>query len=77
MNDLIVGLTWKQIQAAQQGKDWCKKVNINKTGDYGCDPLCNGTYKMVPSGDIVDLIERDRRLSQYCIKLTFCWRIVL
>ena len=31
--------------------------------DYGCDPVGDGTYRMVPSGDIVDKIERDKRLG--------------
>jgi hypothetical protein len=31
--------------------------------DYGADPLGDGTFRMVPSGDIVDLVERNRRLS--------------
>ena len=30
--------------------------------DYGSDPLGNGMFKMVPSGDVVDLEERNRRL---------------
>lgn len=30
--------------------------------DYGADPLEDGTYRMVPSGDIVDLEERTRCL---------------
>ena len=30
--------------------------------DYGCDPLGDGTFRMVPSGDIVDYAERCRRL---------------
>ena len=64
MEDLIVGLTWQQIQDAQQGKNYRQSVDIAKAGDYGADPIANGTYRMVPSGDIVDLMERDRRLSQ-------------
>ena len=32
--------------------------------DYGADPLGNGKFKMVPSGDIVDLEERNRRLKK-------------
>jgi hypothetical protein len=32
--------------------------------DYGCDPLGDGKFKMVPSGDIVDKEERDKRLKQ-------------
>jgi hypothetical protein len=34
-----------------------------KLGDYGADPVGDGTFKMVPSGDIVDLAERNRRLA--------------
>lgn len=33
-----------------------------REGDYGADPLGDGTFRMVPSGDIVDLAERKRRL---------------
>ena len=32
--------------------------------DYGCDPLGDGRFKMVPSGDIVDFEERNRRLAR-------------
>lgn len=32
--------------------------------DYGCDPLGDGTFRMVPSGDIVDEAERKRRLQR-------------
>jgi hypothetical protein len=31
--------------------------------DYGADPVGDGTFKMVPSGDIVGLEERIRRLQ--------------
>ena len=31
--------------------------------DYGADPLGDGTFRMVPSGDIVDFAERNRRLT--------------
>lgn len=31
--------------------------------DYGADPLGNGMFRMVPSGDVVDLAERNRRLT--------------
>jgi len=30
--------------------------------DYGADPMGDGKYRMVPSGDIVDFEERIRRL---------------
>lgn len=32
--------------------------------DYGYDPLGDGKYKMVPSGDIVGKDERDNRLKR-------------
>ena len=34
-----------------------------RPGDHGADPIGDGTYRMVPSGDVVDLEERDRRLA--------------
>ena len=33
--------------------------------DYGCDPLGDGKFRMVPSGDIVDLNERNHRLRRF------------
>lgn len=33
--------------------------------DYGCDPLGDGNFRMVPSGDIVDNAECARRLARY------------
>ncbi len=30
--------------------------------DYGSDPIGDGTFRMIPSGDIVSLEERNRRL---------------
>ena len=38
-------------------------IDLTEKGDYGCDPLPNGTFRMVPSGDVVDLEERNRRLQ--------------
>ena len=32
--------------------------------DFGADPLEDGTFRMVPSGDIVSLDERNRRLAK-------------
>ena len=37
----------------------------HETKDYGCDPLGDGKFKMVPSGDIVDAEEKDKRLSRF------------
>jgi hypothetical protein len=31
--------------------------------DYGSDPMGDGTFRMVPSGDIVSLEERQKRLG--------------
>jgi hypothetical protein len=31
--------------------------------DYGADPLGDGRYRMVPSGDVVDYAERCQRLG--------------
>lgn len=40
-----------------------ESINLQQVADHGCDPLGNGQYRMVPSGDIVDAAERDRRLG--------------
>jgi len=32
--------------------------------DYGADPIGDGTFRMVPSGDIVSFEERNRRLGE-------------
>lgn len=32
--------------------------------DYGCDPIGDGTFRMVPSGDVVDFAERCKRLDK-------------
>lgn len=37
-------------------------VDACAPGDYGADPLGDGTFRMVPSGDIVSFEERMRRL---------------
>ena len=39
-------------------------VDLDADGDYGADPVGDGTFRMVPSGDIVDFEERCRRLSR-------------
>ena len=36
---------------------------VHRAGDTGADPLGDGTFRMVPSGDVVDLSERNRRLA--------------
>lgn len=34
------------------------------TADHGCDPLPDGTFRMVPSGDIVNAEEKEKRLRR-------------
>ena len=41
-----------------------KHPPTNPVPDYGADPLGDGAFRMVPSGDIVDRVERDRRLTR-------------
>ena len=51
-------------EIAQGGGIIRRPIDLNREGDYGCDPLGNGQYRMVPSGDIVDIEERNRRMSR-------------
>ena len=39
-------------------------IDTSKPGDFGADPLPDGTYRMVPSGEIVTESERNRRLGR-------------
>ena len=41
-----------------------KPITLNRAGDYGADPIGDDTFRMVPSGDIVDYEERNRRLAK-------------
>jgi hypothetical protein len=41
-----------------------ENVNTAKPGDYGADPLGDGTFRMIPSGDVVSFEERNRRLKR-------------
>ena len=40
-----------------------RPINLTKDGDYGADPIGGDKFRMVPSGDIVDFEERNRRLK--------------
>ena len=62
MTDKIFGYDWADIQRAQQGGRLGQPIKSVK-GDYGADPLGDGRFRMVPSGDIVDFAERKRRLG--------------
>lgn len=65
MTARIVGLDWEDIQRLQQGDNSVRNtVVITPDGmDYGADPLGDGNFRMVPSGDVVDMDERNRRLA--------------
>ncbi len=58
----------KRLMAISAGLDRetyiTKPIDVNVPGDYGCDPLGGGKFKMVPSGDIVDLEEMRKRLKK-------------
>lgn len=41
-----------------------RSIDLASAGDYGADPLGDGNFRMVPSGDIVDLAERNARLAR-------------
>jgi hypothetical protein len=58
-----MGLNWEKIQAMQQKKPYGRSI-INKEGDYGADPLGDGMFRVVPSGDIVSFEERNKRLQK-------------
>jgi len=61
MSNKIFGHDWADIQRAQQGGSLHRPIKLT-AGDYGADPIGDGAFRMVPSGDIVDLAECNRRL---------------
>ena len=62
--ETIMGYSWEAIQRAQQGDRLSTPVDTRHAGDYGADPMGNGWFRMVPSGDVVDIAERNRRLAR-------------
>jgi hypothetical protein len=40
-----------------------RTIDLNRPGDHGADPLGGGKFRMVPSGDVVDFEERNKRLA--------------
>ena len=58
----------KRLMAVSVGLDsetYVSKPIVRKEDcDYGADPVGDGTFKMVPSGDVVDFEERCRRLKK-------------
>lgn len=63
MDERIFGMTWGEIRARQQGASVSRRVDTAHPGDYGADPIGDDRFRMVPSGEIVDGAERDRRLA--------------
>ena len=60
----IFGHDWEDIQAMPNKTRGWRKVDTTRAGDYGADPIGDGTFRVVPSGDVVDREERDRRLAR-------------
>lgn len=63
MSDKIFGYEWSEIDAKQKKVAAGKIINTSRPGDYGADPIGDGTFRMIPSGDIVGWDERQRRLK--------------
>lgn len=47
----------------QEGTPIPSHVDTTTPGDHGADPLGDGNFRMVPSGDIVTYDERCKRLA--------------
>ena len=64
MRDYSTAEGQKRLMAESMGlpSDTYIRRVISKPGDYGSDPLGDGRFRMVPSGDIVDWAERCKRL---------------
>jgi hypothetical protein len=60
----IFSRPWEQIKEMQQGAYKPAPIRRTPGKDYGADPLGDGKFRMVPSGDIVDFEERQRRLRK-------------
>lgn len=58
----VFGYDWSDIRRAQQGGRLSKPIRTTD-GDHGADPIGDGRFRMVPSGDIVDFAERCKRLA--------------
>jgi hypothetical protein len=57
----------KRLMAISVGLDretYIAKPVLDSGRDYGANPLGDGTFRMVPSGDVVSFDERNRRLNK-------------
>ena len=59
----IFGYEWEDIKNAQSKLGSLSKPVVASSGDYGADPLGDGKFRMVPSGDIEDFAESNKRLA--------------
>ena len=52
--DYTTGSGQKKLMYKSRGRDIDPdaKVDLHAKGDYGADPVGDGTFKMIPSGDI-------------------------
>lgn len=68
---LRTGEGQKRMMAESVGMDadaYSSRPILRSGGDYGADPLGDGTFRMVPSGDVVGYEERMRRLPAKPLK---------
>lgn len=66
MTDYSTSEGQKRLMAESMGlpsDTYTRKLDLSKQGDYGADPIGDGTFRMVPSGDVVTFEERQRRLN--------------
>lgn len=52
-----------EVEVGESTRVLRQSIDTSQPGDYGADPLGDGTFRMVPSGDVVSLEERNRRLK--------------
>lgn len=52
-----------KLDMHNQGRLVHEVVRREPGEDYGADPLEDGMFRMVPSGDVVNFEERNRRLQ--------------
>lgn len=67
MIDYSTGEGQKRLMAESMGwpsDTYARRVDTSASGDYGSDPVGDGTFRMVPSGDIVGYEERCARLTK-------------
>jgi hypothetical protein len=63
--DYSTGEGQKRLMAESVGQTYTRRmIDLSRPGDYGADPLGDGTFRMVPSGDVVNYAERCRRLGK-------------